>query len=91
MTSPNLNRQRTLTLKGRRCLHRSDCESYHVLMFRPLSDPLQVAKDNGAKCALLPIEEKRNFLDASADIMEHAAPIFFDEPKTAAIKVQGLL
>jgi len=44
--------------------------------------PLQVAKDNGAKRALIPIENKRNFLDVSADIMEHVDPVFYGDPKT---------
>ena len=35
--------------------------------------PLHVAKDNCAKRAHIPIENKRNFLDLSADIMEHVA------------------
>ncbi len=56
---------------------------------RSLTEPLQVAKDNGAKRALVPIENKRNFLDVSADIMEHVDPIFYGDPKTAAMKVLG--
>lgn len=44
---------------------------------------------DGAKRALIPIENKRNFLDVSADIMEHVDPIFFGDPKTAAMKVLG--
>ena len=43
---------------------------------RLLMEPLQVAKDNGAKRALIPIENKRRFLDVSADIMGHVDPIF---------------
>jgi ATP-dependent Lon protease len=47
-----------------------------------------VAKGNGAKGALIPIENKRNFLDVSADIMEHVDPtFFFGDAKTAAMKV----
>lgn len=56
---------------------------------RSLTEPLQVAKDNGAKRALIPIENKRSFLDVSADIMEHVDPIFYGDPKTAAMKVLG--
>jgi len=56
---------------------------------RSLTEPLQIAKDNGAKRALVPIENKRNFLDVSADIMEHVDPIFYGDPKTAAMKVLG--
>ena len=35
-----------------------------------LSEPLQVALDNGAKKALIPIENKRHFFDVSAEIAE---------------------
>jgi ATP-dependent Lon protease len=45
--------------------------------------------DNGAKRALVPIENKRNFLDVSADIIEQVDPIFYGDPKTAAMKVMG--
>ncbi len=37
----------------------------------------------------VPIENKRNFLDVSADIMEQVDPIFYGDPKTAAMKVLG--
>jgi ATP-dependent Lon protease len=56
---------------------------------RSLVEPLQVAMDNGARRALIPIENKRNFLDVSADIMEKVDPIFYGDPKTAAMKVLG--
>jgi ATP-dependent Lon protease len=61
----------------------------NIKPLRSLTEPLQVAKDNGAKRALIPIENKRNFLDVSADIMEHVDPIFFGDPKMAAMKVMG--
>jgi len=63
----------------------------NIKPLRSLTEPLQVAKDNGAKRALIPIENKRNFLDVSADIMEHVDPIFYGEPKAAAMKVLGSL
>jgi ATP-dependent Lon protease len=62
----------------------------NIKPLRSLTEPLQVAKDNGAKRALIPIENKRNFLDVSADIMEQVDPIFYGDPKTAAMKVLGL-
>ena len=43
--------------------------------------------DNGA---LIPIENKRNFLDVSADIMERVDPIFYGDPKSGAFKALGL-
>jgi len=61
----------------------------NIKPLRSLTEPMQVAKDNGAKRALIPIENKRNFLDVSADIMEHVDPIFYGDPKTAAMKVIG--
>ncbi|WFU25118.1 BREX system Lon protease-like protein BrxL [Bradyrhizobium sp. CB1717] len=61
----------------------------NIKPLRSLTEPLQVAKDNGAKRSLIPIENKRNFLDVSADIMEHVDPIFYGDPKTAALKVIG--
>jgi ATP-dependent Lon protease len=58
---------------------------------RSLVEPLQIARDNGAKRALIPIENKRSFLEVSADIVEDVDPVFYGDPKTAAIKVLGLL
>jgi ATP-dependent Lon protease len=55
-----------------------------------LTEPLQVAMDNGARRALIPIANKRSFMEVSADIMEHVDPIFYGDPKTAAFKVLGL-
>jgi ATP-dependent Lon protease len=62
----------------------------NIKPLRSLVEPLQVAMDNGAKRALIPIENKRNFLDVSADIMERVDPVFYSDPKTAAMKVLGL-
>jgi ATP-dependent Lon protease len=59
----------------------------NIKSLRSLAEPLQIAKDNGAKRALIPIENKRNFLDVSSDIIEHVDPIFFGDPKAAALKV----
>jgi ATP-dependent Lon protease len=61
----------------------------NIKPLRSLVEPLQVARDNGAKRALIPIENKRSFLEVSADIVEHVDPIFFGDPKTAAAKVIG--
>ena len=64
----------------------------NIKPLRSLTEPLQVAKDNGAKRALIPIENKRNFLDVNAaDIMEHVDPVFYGDPKTAAMKVLGTI
>jgi ATP-dependent Lon protease len=57
---------------------------------RSLVEPLQVGMDNGAKRALIPLENKRSFMEVSADVMEHVDPVFFGDPKTAALKALGL-
>jgi ATP-dependent Lon protease len=41
-----------------------------VKSLRSLSEPLQVAMDNGARRALVPLENKRNFLEVPGDIVE---------------------
>ena len=56
---------------------------------RSLAEPLRVAMDNGAKRALIPIENKRNLLDVSAEILEHVDSIFYGDPKAAVMKVLG--
>jgi ATP-dependent Lon protease len=55
-----------------------------------LAEPLQVAMENGARRALIPLENKRNFLEVSGDIVERVDPIFFSDPQSAAIKALGL-
>lgn len=57
---------------------------------RSLTEPLQVGMDNGARKALIPLENKRNFLEVSGDIMERVDPIFFSDPMTAAMKALGM-
>jgi ATP-dependent Lon protease len=46
--------------------------------------------DNGARRALIPLENKRNFLDVSADIMERVDPVFYGDPTMAALKALGM-
>jgi ATP-dependent Lon protease len=55
-----------------------------------VTEPLQVAKDNGAKRALLPLENKRSFLEVPGDVVEHVDPVFYSDPRTAAMKALGL-
>ena len=57
---------------------------------RSLVEPLQIAMDNGAKRALIPLENKRSFLEVTGDVMEQVDPIFFGDPKTAALKALGM-
>ena len=62
----------------------------NIKAVRSLAEPLQVGMDNGARRALIPIENKRHFLDVSADIMERVDPVFYSDPMTAAMKALGI-
>jgi ATP-dependent Lon protease len=54
-----------------------------------LAEPLQVAMENGARRALIPLSNQRNFFDVSADILENVDPVFYGDVKTAASKALG--
>jgi len=54
-----------------------------------LTESLQIGMDNGAKCACIPIENKRHFFEVPADIIEKVDPIFYGEPMVAAQKCLG--
>jgi len=58
---------------------------------RSLAEPLQVAMENGARRALIPLENKRHFLEVSADIVERVDPVFYGDPMTAALKGLGMM
>jgi ATP-dependent Lon protease len=62
----------------------------NVKPVRSLTEPLQVAMDNGARRALIPIENKRQFLEVHADVLEQVDPIFYGDLKQAAFKALGL-
>lgn len=62
----------------------------NIKAVRSLVEPLQIGMDNGARCALIPIENKRHFLEVSGDIVERVDPIFYSDPLTAARKALGL-
>jgi ATP-dependent Lon protease len=62
----------------------------NIKALRSLVEPLQVGMDNGARRALIPLENKRNFLEVSGDIVERVDPIFFSDPMTAALKALGM-
>jgi ATP-dependent Lon protease len=62
----------------------------NIKELRSLTEPLQLARDNGVKRALIPIANKRQFLEVSGDIMEHVDPVFYGDPKTAAFKALGM-
>src|ERR1700731_2571057 len=62
----------------------------NIKAMRSLAEPLQVAMDNGAPKALIPRENKRNFLEVSGDIVDRVDPVFFSDPMTAAMKALGM-
>ena len=53
---------------------------------RSLVEPLQVAMDNGARCALIPSDNKRSLLDVNTDVIDKIDPIFYNDVKTATFK-----
>ena len=62
----------------------------NIKAMRSLTEPLQVAMDNGAKRVLVPIENKRQFMDVNADVLEAVDPIFYGDVRQAAFKALGL-
>lgn len=62
----------------------------NLVPVRSLAEPLQVAMDNGARRVLVPIGNKRQFLEVSADVIEKVDPIFYGDPLTAALKGLGI-
>ena len=62
----------------------------NVKPVRSLVEPLQVAMDNGAKRALIPIENKRQFLEVQPDVLERVDPVFYGDLRQAAFKALGL-
>jgi ATP-dependent Lon protease len=57
---------------------------------RSLAEVLQMAMENGARRALIPLENKRNFLDVSAEIIERVDPVFYGDPLTVSTKSLGV-
>jgi ATP-dependent Lon protease len=62
----------------------------NVVPVRSLVEPLQVAMDNGARRVLVPLGNKRQFLEVPADVIEKVDPIFYGDPLTAALKGLGM-
>jgi ATP-dependent Lon protease len=62
----------------------------NIKAVQSLAEPLQMGMENGARRALIPIENKRHFLEVSADIMERVDSIFYGDPMTAAMKALGI-
>ena len=53
---------------------------------RTLVEPCQLAMENGAKRALVPIENRRQFLEVSGDVVERLDPILYGDAPVAANK-----
>jgi len=62
----------------------------NIKPLRSLTEPLQVAMDNGAKRVLIPIENKRSFMEVSSEVLENVDPIFYGDLRAAAFKALGL-
>ena len=62
----------------------------NILPVRGLTEPLRVIMDNGAKKVLIPLSNKRDFLEVPGEIMEKVDPIFYSEPLPAALKAVGI-
>lgn len=61
----------------------------NILPVRSLIEPLQVIVDNGAKKVLVPVSNKRQYLEVPGDLMERVDPIFYSDPLSAALKAIG--
>jgi ATP-dependent Lon protease len=62
----------------------------NILPVKSLVEPLQVAMDNGAKKVLIPVENKRHFLEVPGDVVAKVDPIFYPDPLHAALKALGI-
>lgn len=57
---------------------------------RTLVEPCQLAMENGARRALIPIENRRQFLEVSGEIAERLDPIFYGDAPVAANKALSI-
>jgi ATP-dependent Lon protease len=62
----------------------------NIMPVRSLIEPLQMIVDNGAKKVLVPVSNKRQFLEVPGDLLERVDPIFYSDPLTAALKAIGM-
>jgi len=62
----------------------------NILPVRSLIESLQVIVDNGAKKVLVPVSNKRQYLEVPGDLLERVDPIFYSEPLAAALKAIGM-
>jgi len=62
----------------------------NILPVRSLTEPLQIAMENGARRVLLPMSNARHLASIPPDVLERIDPIFYNDPLTSAIKALGL-
>lgn len=55
-----------------------------------MTEPLQVALDDGTCRALLPIGNKRQLHEVNPDVLEQVDPFFFDDLRQDATTALGL-
>jgi ATP-dependent Lon protease len=54
------------------------------------ADIVQTAMDAGAKKVMIPTENKRDFADLPADVIDKLQIIFYSDPTNAAFRAMGL-
>ena len=55
-----------------------------------LADKLKTAMDAGAKRVMIPTENKRDFADLPADVIDKLQIVFYSDPTNAAFRAMGL-
>ena len=55
-----------------------------------LMEPLQIGMENGARRAMVPTENKRQFLEVDAGVLEVVDPIFYGDMQQAVAKALGI-
>jgi ATP-dependent Lon protease len=66
--------------------------SIHGVLMRvdSLADKLKTAMDAGAKKVMIPTENKRDFADLPADVIDKLQIVFYSDPTNAAFRAVGL-
>jgi ATP-dependent Lon protease len=66
--------------------------SIHGVLMRvdSLADKLKTAMDAGAKKVMIPTENKRDFADLPADVIDKLQIVFYSDPANAAFRAMGL-
>lgn len=57
---------------------------------RTLMEPCELATENGARRALVPIENRRQFLEVSGEVAERMDPIFYSDASVAVNKALSI-